>query len=520
MKRIFISSVQKELAEERRALKEYVEKDPLLGRYFEVFLFEDLPARDQRADAVYLDEVDRCDLYLGLFGMEYGYVDAEGLSPTEREFDRATTQGKLRLVYVKGATDTGRDERLLRLIRRAGEQLIRRRFDGTSGLIAAVYASLVEHLVDTGVVNTLPFDAAACPRATLNDLDADKLRTFLRTARTERNLRLREDTPLHDALVHLNLLDGELPSRAAVLLFGRDPQRFLISSEVKCMWYLDKRVAKPMEDYQIYKGTVFELVDAAVTFVMGKLSTRTGTRAESNAAPVTPEIPREVVAEAIVNAVAHRDYASNASVQVELFADRLEVSNPGRFPPELPPQDLNRAHQSIPHNPLLAHPLYLARYIEKAGTGIMDMYERCQNAGLKAPEFRQETGRVVQVVWRPTPQDAPQVTPQGKTLENKHLQDLASVLGIPTHQVIPQVRERIIAMLKEAQKTPASRSALQSATGLKDRKHFKATYVDPLVKDGWLEETKPDKPTSRSQRYRITPKGLAWLEGAVNQPKP
>lgn len=105
-------------------------------------------------------------------------------------------------------------------------------------------------------------------------------------------------------------------------------------------------------------------------------------------------------------------------------------------------------------------------------------------------------------------------------MENKHLQDLASVLGIPTHQVIPQVRERIIAMLKEAQKTPASRSALQSATGLKDRKHFKATYVDPLVKDGWLEETKPDKPTSRSQRYRITPKGLAWLEGAVNQPKP
>ena len=176
MTRIFISSVQKELAAERRALKEYVEKDLLLGRYFEVFLFEDLPARDQRADAVYLDEVDRCDLYLGLFGMEYGYVDAEGLSPTEREFDRATTQGKMRLIYVKGATDTGRDERMLRLIRRAGDELIRRRFDDTSGLIAAVYASLVEHLVNTGVVNTLPFDAAACPRATLDDLDADKLR--------------------------------------------------------------------------------------------------------------------------------------------------------------------------------------------------------------------------------------------------------------------------------------------------------------------------------------------------------
>ncbi len=121
MRRIFISSVQKELAEERRALKDYVEKDPLLGRYFEVFLFEDLPARDQRADAEYLDEVDRCDLYLGIFGNSYGYLDAEGVSPTEREFDRVTTKGKPRLIYVKGDTDNNRDEAMLRLVLKAGD---------------------------------------------------------------------------------------------------------------------------------------------------------------------------------------------------------------------------------------------------------------------------------------------------------------------------------------------------------------------------------------------------------------
>ena len=54
------------------------------------------------ADEVYLKEVDRCDVYLGLFGNEYGYEDAEGLSPTEREFDRATATGKERLIFVKG----------------------------------------------------------------------------------------------------------------------------------------------------------------------------------------------------------------------------------------------------------------------------------------------------------------------------------------------------------------------------------------------------------------------------------
>ena len=103
---IFISSVQKELAEERRAVKAFVEGDPLLRRFFTVFLFEDLPASDRRADEVYLDEVDRCAVYVGLFGNEYGFEDAEGVSPTEREFDRATRQGKPRLIFVKGADDS------------------------------------------------------------------------------------------------------------------------------------------------------------------------------------------------------------------------------------------------------------------------------------------------------------------------------------------------------------------------------------------------------------------------------
>ncbi len=68
--RIFISSVQKEFAGERVALKNYLQSDPLLRRFFDVFLFEDVPARDQRADQLYLEEVRRSDIYLGLFGNE------------------------------------------------------------------------------------------------------------------------------------------------------------------------------------------------------------------------------------------------------------------------------------------------------------------------------------------------------------------------------------------------------------------------------------------------------------------
>jgi predicted HTH transcriptional regulator len=397
---IFISSAQKELAEERRAVKAFVEGDALLRRYFTVFLLEDLPAADRLADEVYLDEVDRCAIYIGLFGNDYGYEDKDGASPTEREFDRATLRAKPRLIFVKGADDKARHPKMRTLVRKAGDQLIRRRFGSIPDLTAALYASLVEYLEREGSLRTRPFDASVCPESTLADLSEEKLRWFLARARRERQFALAENTPLQEALAHLNLLERGMPTHAAVLLFGRQPQRFLLTSEVKCMHFHGTEIRKPIPSYQIYKGTVFDLVDQATDFVMSKIARSVGTRDHGPEAPVEYELPERAVAEAIVNAVAHRDYASNASVQVMLFSDRLEIWNPGELPPPLTMERLRVPHPSIPRNPLVADPLFLARYIEKAGTGTLDMIALLREAGLPEPEFRQDGGMFVQTLWR------------------------------------------------------------------------------------------------------------------------
>ncbi|MBI4730021.1 MAG: DUF4062 domain-containing protein [Acidobacteria bacterium] len=398
--RIFVSSVQKELEAERRAVRAFVRGDALLRRFFDVFLFEDLAASDRRADDVYLDEVGRCAVYLGLLGDEYGSEDAAGASPTEREFDHATALGKTRLVFVRGVDHDGRHPKMRALAAKAGAQLIRRRFSGISDLTAALYASLVEHLERTGRLSTRPFDAAACPDATLEDVSPQKMEWFIGIARRERQYPLREATPPVEALAHLNLLDAGQPTRAAVLLFGREPQRFLLSSEIKCLHFHGTEVRKPIPSYQVYNGTVFELVDQAADFVMSKIARAVGTRAHGPEAPVEYELPREAVVEAIVNAVAHRDYTSNASAQVMLFADRLEVWNPGELPPTLTLPQLRIPHPSIPHNPLISEPLFLARYIERAGTGTLDMIARCREMGLPEPEFRQDGGQFVMTLWR------------------------------------------------------------------------------------------------------------------------
>ena len=99
--RIFISSVQQEFAQERKALAEYIRTDALLGRFFEVFIFEEMPAKSQSTVQVYLGEVEQADIYLALMGANYGYEDAEGVSPTEREFDLATKFHKDLLIFIK-----------------------------------------------------------------------------------------------------------------------------------------------------------------------------------------------------------------------------------------------------------------------------------------------------------------------------------------------------------------------------------------------------------------------------------
>ena len=129
--RIFISSVQGEFAEERAALRDYVHGDALMRQFFEVFLFEDAPASDRHPGDLYLDEVERSDIYVGLFGSGYGTEDKEGVSPTEREFDRATSLGIHRLVFLKGVKEEDRHPKMRALLLRAQADLIRKRFNAS-----------------------------------------------------------------------------------------------------------------------------------------------------------------------------------------------------------------------------------------------------------------------------------------------------------------------------------------------------------------------------------------------------
>jgi ATP-dependent DNA helicase RecG len=509
MQHLFVSSVQKEFVAERRALKDFVQGDPLLSRFFTVFLFEDYPAADRRADEVYLEHVDKCSVYVALLGNDYGYEDSEGISPTQREYEYASRRNKHRLIFISSSPDAKRHAKMRLLVERAGTELVRRRFGTIPELITQVYASLVEYLASTGLIRTIPFDSTACRNAQISDISEENVALFLRLARKGRGFVLDEDMAVKDALTHLNLLDKDAPSHAAILLFGKAPQRFLISSEIKCMHFHGVEVAKPIPSYQIYKGTVFELVDQAVDFVLSKLNRSVGTRELGTRAPVSYDIPQNVVAEAIVNAVAHRDYASNGSVQVMLFSDRLEVWNPGTLPPGITLESLRHPHPSIPGNPLIAEPLFLTKYIEKAGSGTVDVIKACSQAGLSQPDFRMENGWFIITLWRALLATAAgQVmvkdqidTTLAPSRNHVGIEQEGTKLGLSRDQVV------VLFQLNEDQHI----TRLMKIVGRSNRTKFRDQVLLPLIHSHLIEMTIPDKPRSSLQKYRLTEKGRVFV---------
>lgn len=488
--RIFISSVQAEFAEERQALHDYILADALLGRFFEPFLFERLPASDQRADAVYLREVGQCAIYLGLLGKQYGFEDEEGVSPTEKEFDHASLHHKTRLIFLTSHSTSEREEKQQAFVGKVQSSLIRKRFTTIDELKAAVYASLVNYLIEKEIIRTGPFDATLHPSAGLKELNEEKIRDFVRAARAKRGFPLHETAPIGDILGHLNLMRKGRLTHAAILLFGKEPQRFFINSEVRCVAYRGTVVEKPIPSYKVFKGDVFEMVDQSVEFVLSKLDFSVGTREKETAIPGEYEVPREIIAEAIVNAVAHRDYTGQGSVQVMVFKDRLEVHNPGQLPLGWTVEKLKTLHTSVPANPLLAEPMYLKGYIERLGTGTADMVRIARQKNLREPEFQQDE-EFRTIVFRPIAGESSTKHPPG------------------THQAPTKYRNSSVEVrnLIKVLEGEMSRQEIQDRLELRDRRNFRENYLDPALDAGLIEMKYPDSPTHSKQKYLLTEKG-------------
>lgn len=161
--KIFVSGVQKELKTERRAVKEFVRKDVLLSEYFDVFLFEDAPAKSKSAEKAYIEEVWKGDVYIGILGRKYGSSGKGSLSPTEAEFREAKAKHKEILIYIKGQNTADRKrepgvQKFIKAIKNPKAGYSYRRFEDADELSNLVYESLISFLKEKGEIGKAGFD--------------------------------------------------------------------------------------------------------------------------------------------------------------------------------------------------------------------------------------------------------------------------------------------------------------------------------------------------------------------------
>ena len=211
-----------------------------------------------------------------------------------------------------------------------------------------------------------------------------------------------------------------------------------------------------------------------------------------------------------------------------LFADRLEVRNPGRLPPPLTLENLREAHRSVPGNPLLGEALYLTEYIERMGTGTLDMIRRCVETSLPEPEFAVVDGfvttiRRVEIPRRESGQTmgaAVAATGIGPVGYGVPVQTQGHAEGQVRGQAEGQVggqagqaalSAKEIAMLRACLGGAAPAETLSAIVGHSSRTgHFKR-WLKSLLTGGFLEMTVPDRPTSPAQQCRLTNKGWAAI---------
>ena len=492
--KIFISSVQQEFALERKALADYIRTDALLGKFFEVFIFEEMPAKSQSAEQVYLSEVEQSDIYIALLGLDYGFEDKDGISPTEKEFDLASQLHKNRLVFIKRSDNEQRHKKELALIKKAEQCVVRKSFTDYEELRVCVYSSLVRYLEDNEYLRLLPFDATLHSSATVNDIDEDKINIFVEKARKKRAFPLSEDAGVERVLKSLNLTSNGKITNAALLLFGKDPQKYFPTSEIKCAKFYTNTISKPLASYQVYKGNLFDIIDNAVSFVMSHIDVRIGDRTKGAEVDIEFELPIKAVTECIVNSVCHRDYTSNGSVQVMLFPNRLEVWNPGRLPYGITTEQLILPHSSIPTNPVLANPLYLAGYIERLGTGTSDIVDECIAYGLKTPEFIQDNNFHV-VLWRKNDLSL------GKNDLSSGKNDLSSSENDLSTRIKLNKKQKDV--LEYCKNYSRSSDEILNHIGVYNNTRARNKYINELIFAGLLRPTNA-KQNSPNQRYITT----------------
>ncbi len=140
------------------------------------------------------------------------------------------------------------------------------------------------------------------------------------------------------------------------------------------------------------EGNIFELIDAAVTYIVKNIRWRVEMSGDGIHRKEIPEIPVDAIREAVINSFAHARYDISVQHEIDIFSNRIAICNPGSFANEFEPIDFyTRDIRSYLRNEVIAKTLYLCKDVETFGSGIRKIYTLCNETGVDVSYINEET---------------------------------------------------------------------------------------------------------------------------------
>lgn len=261
-------------------------------------------------------------------------------------------------------------------------------FHTFQGVIWARVGSTLKKIEGTQIVEFLRGKQILCfdeipSNATIKDIDTNKIKEYL-------NIRKQTDFfkahSVEDFLINMRLATkngGFKIKNSALLFFAKNPIFFNPQIELKMVRFEGTEPVKIIT-HELIQSNLVEAIEKALSFVKNNLQKSIDIRDEAKRKEKYL-YPIDVIREAIVNAIAHRDYFSKDSIQIYIFSDRIEITNPGSLPQGLPKELFGTL--SVQRNPITYRILRDYGYVEGLGSGVPRMINSMREHGLVDPEF-------------------------------------------------------------------------------------------------------------------------------------
>ena len=264
----------------------------------------------------------------------------------------------------------------------------------------AVASEMEERLLsERRAASARTFDAQPCQGATLHDLVLDLFLVTYRTNALSSEALAENHRDIREQMASLRFYDlrRDCPTYAGILLFGKDPLRWLPGAYIQFVRFLGAQLTDEAQTEHTFSGdllTVLRELDAFLPLQIQQKPAMLSALREQTIA----DYPRVALRELLMNAVMHRLYDTNTPVRFYWFAEHIEIQSPGGLYGEATPENFPR--QNAYRNPIIAEAMKALGYVNKYGRGVLRAQAALKQNGNPPPEFTFEPTHLLATIRR------------------------------------------------------------------------------------------------------------------------